>query len=79
MQSTAESLDEIRGTPRYLTGSKPSCMCSSSSKRDFIMGERPEQKKELFDGFAFNPENFSNSNKTAFTLFIEGRLASENK
>jgi hypothetical protein len=79
LQSAADSLEDTRGTPRYLTGNLPSCLWSSSSNIDFILTKSPEQKNELFAGLDFNPEISSNSNKAVFTCLIEEILASENK
>jgi hypothetical protein len=64
-QSAEESLVEMRGTPRYLTGRCPSIIFNSPNSKCLILSEIPEQKKELFDGLAFKPERTSYSNLAA--------------
>jgi hypothetical protein len=78
LQSTADNLKDIRGTPRYQTWRCPSPICSLVKKEDFNLSETPEQKRELFEGFALKPESNSNSLKAALMMVMEIELAYEN-
>jgi hypothetical protein len=60
-QSAAVSLLVIKGTPKYLTGNLPFVICKRSNKPSLVSSEIPEHKKELLAGFAFSPDNSSNS------------------
>jgi hypothetical protein len=76
-QSATMSLEEIRGTPRYLIGRTPSFICIVDNKRCFILLDAPAKKMELLEGLAFNPDKHSNSFKTCWITFTDLRLAFE--
>jgi hypothetical protein len=71
LQSPADSFEEIRGIPRYLTGRRPSFICRSSSKSALIPSETPAQNRKLLEGFAFKPKICSNSSSAFLMTAIE--------
>jgi hypothetical protein len=75
-QSAVVSLLEMRGTPKYLIRRNPTFIFKSSNSSCFILSETPKQKKELFEGFAFRSDRFSNSDKAALIVCTDLKLAS---
>jgi hypothetical protein len=60
-QSAAESLLEMRGTPKYLIASTLSGICSNSKRFCSAGGVTLAKKTELLEGLASKPEKASNS------------------
>jgi len=76
-QSTAESLLEMRGTPKYLIGRTLSGICSNSKRFCLPVGVTPARKTELLEGLASKPERASNSARAPMQHRTEANVAAE--
>ena len=78
LHSISDHLPNIRGTPRYLTGSFPSLNWRKSRIWCFKCAGTAERKFSLFVGFALRSEILLKASRVSWIIVREWMLALEN-